>query len=140
MACINTKNQLVLSGSDEAIAALQQELKQQKIPSVKLGVSGAFHSPLMKPLQQPFDNFLQGISFLSPKRKIISTVLGRKIEADDKIKELLVDQFLNPVQFVKAIEVADDKIDFWIEVGAGKVLFHNICPEMLFLITNNFWL
>ncbi len=122
LACINTHNQVVLSGSDDAIASIQQLLKQQKIPAVKLGVSGAFHSPLMQPLQQPFDEFLKSISFHSPKRILISTVLGRQLEKKDNVHQLLVDQFLHAVEFVNAIEQADDKVDYWIEAGAGKTL------------------
>ena len=48
----NSSGQVVISGTKEAVSAIQSQLKAKRF--IPLAVSGAFHSPLMTPAAQAF--------------------------------------------------------------------------------------
>ncbi len=74
IAAINSPNLCVISGSNEAIATLEEELAQKKIAARKLQTSHAFHSPMMEPVLAPFTELLRKIKFGEPQIPYVSNV------------------------------------------------------------------
>ncbi len=123
VANYNSPKQTVISGDVEAIDQVIPVLKEKKARRVlKLPVSGAFHSPLMKKAQQAFDAFMQTVEIKSP------TILwgsnnSALIETDAAtIRSQLVKQFCEPVRWVELMELVSRQCDSCIEVGPGEVL------------------
>ncbi|MEM8780893.1 MAG: type I polyketide synthase, partial [Cyanobacteria bacterium P01_G01_bin.49] len=76
IAAVNAPELCVVSGTLEAIAALEQDLTIQNIPCRRLHTSHAFHSPLMQPIVRKFKEIIQQIPLNSPKLPFISNVTG----------------------------------------------------------------
>jgi acyl transferase domain-containing protein len=77
--------------------------------SIRLGVSHAFHSPLMRCIEAPFRAVLNGVRF-SPVREgisFVSTVRGRVVtSAELGSVDYWVHHMLLPVQYVAAVHCA----------------------------------
>lgn len=123
IAGLNAPRQTVVSGETEAIEQFQNHLRNKNIAAIKLPVSHAFHSPLLAKSAEVLRENLQKENFQAIKNTVISTVTGDKLSRDENLRELLCKQITSPVQFVEAIEKAEQSgIDLWIEVGTGKIL------------------
>ena len=94
----NTQDQVVLSGTDEAIGKAEALAKAQGATrALKLDVAGAFHSPLMQPAAERFAAALDNITLREPAFAVISNVTGQPVEDPQQIKRLLVRQITSPV-------------------------------------------
>ena len=117
----NSSAQTVASGSVEGITELEARLTEKGIKSVRLKVSGAFHSPYMKEASEAFRAYLDGVAFAGTADRVYANATGGKYTAD--IADLLEKQLLNPVLFRTAAEQAyADGSRIFVEVGNGKVL------------------
>ncbi|WP_208341649.1 polyketide synthase [Aetokthonos hydrillicola] len=74
IAAINGPSLCVVSGSTEAISALQVNLEAEEIICKQLHTSHAFHSPMMDPIVEPFAQLVRTIPLASPKIPFVSTV------------------------------------------------------------------
>lgn len=83
IAAINGPQSIVLSGERGAIEALLEQFKAKGVKSKALVVSHAFHSPLMEPILDRFEQFARQITFNAPRLPLISNVTGRMIEVDE---------------------------------------------------------
>ena len=91
--------------------------------AVILPVSVPSHCQLMEPAAHYLAERLQKVEFKEPTIHVINNV-DVEIEADpDAIKDALVRQLCNPVQWVKTIHrMSGDGVDTLVECGPGKVL------------------
>jgi acyl transferase domain-containing protein len=76
IAVDNAPQLCVVSGSETAIARLEQRLTNQNIAHRRLHTSHAFHSPLMSEAVDPFIEVLQKIKLQAPQIPIVSNVTG----------------------------------------------------------------
>src|SRR5262249_55909016 len=67
VAAVNGPAETVLSGDAAAIEALTGRLAAAGVRTQRLAVSHAFHSPLMAPMLQPFERFLQRLPCEAPR-------------------------------------------------------------------------
>ena len=74
IAAVNGPSLCVVSGSTEAITALQAELEAEEVICKALHTSHAFHSPMMDPILEPFAELMQSIPLSSPTIPFVSTV------------------------------------------------------------------
>jgi acyl transferase domain-containing protein len=107
VAACNGKLSYVLSGSEAAVKQLIALLP--RTGSIRLGVSHAFHSPLMQCIAEPFRRVLEKVRF-SPLREgvtFVSTVRGRAVSSAELADpQYWIDHMLLPVQFTTAVECA----------------------------------
>jgi acyl transferase domain-containing protein len=68
----NAPDQLVLSGSLEALDRGEELLAERKVRGKRLPVAGAFHSPLMEPAIAPFREVVEAVGFREPRVPVIS--------------------------------------------------------------------
>ncbi len=109
VAADNSQDQLVVSGRHENMDALAEELAQSGQGIARaLNTEGAFHSPLMKDVEEGLRKKLAKVRFKSPLRGIrfISTVTGkrvRRIGFNHKVKTNLIKQLVGEVKFRMAM-------------------------------------
>ncbi|MCA9033825.1 MAG: ACP S-malonyltransferase [Planctomycetaceae bacterium] len=114
---------LVVSGEKagcERAAELAGEAGGRAIP---LAVAGAFHTEIMSPADQSLADALAGVRISSPRIPVISNVDARPHSDPEEIRQLLVQQVINPVRWEDSMNylLAEGCSDFY-EVGPGKVL------------------
>ncbi|MBN1668765.1 MAG: amino acid adenylation domain-containing protein, partial [Anaerolineales bacterium] len=76
IAAENSPQGTVISGSTEAVEAIVAQLKEQGIKSKLLVVSHAFHSHLMEPILDTFEQTAAGIEFQPLQIPVVSNVNG----------------------------------------------------------------
>jgi len=119
----NCPGQLVVSGEhdavDECCAAAELEGARR---TVKLRVSGAFHSPLVARAAERLRPAVERVKFSEPIAPFMSTVTAR-VESAQRLAPLLVDQLTAPVRFTHAAsELVKEGVRTFVEVGPGNVL------------------
>jgi [acyl-carrier-protein] S-malonyltransferase len=130
-ANFNSPLQTVISGEPRAVSAAVRfsELKGGK--AVPLPVSGAFHSPLMKPAALAFSQILDSVEFKTPKFPVVPNALGQPVTDPNHLKELLKDQMTSPVRFTSTISSliemgVDDFLECWPKAYLGPMVRKNI--------------
>ena len=143
----NSPQQTVVAGDMAAVErfeALAKEGRSSGVKAIPLSVSGAFHSPIMRPAAEGLAEALADYTFGEPVIPVYLNATGRPFDefkvksaedndstgemdsaagTDAKVKAVMASQIQSPVQWQKTIEsMAGDGIDFFIEVGPGKTL------------------
>jgi len=122
IAGYNGPGQTVVAGALEPLQALNRRAVEAAVSYLPLRVSHAFHSPLVAPAADAFSATLDDISFGPLNKRIISTVTGEALPPEVDLRGLLHRQFIAPVLFAQALELAAKDIDLFVEVGPGSVL------------------
>ncbi len=119
----NCPGQIVVSGEDGSVEeCCEQAAEQGARRTVKLRVSGAFHSPLVARAADRLRPAIERVRFHDPTAPFMSTVTA-KIEPAQRLGTLLVDQLTAPVRFTQAArELAREGVRTFVEVGPGNVL------------------
>ena len=126
IAVLNEPNRCVVSGSTEAIAALEQHLAAQKIERRRLHTSHAFHSPMMDPILADFRQHCEQVKFQPPQLPYLSNLTGTWITtAQATDPNYWVQHLRQPVRFAEGVtqlchESAGKQI--LLEVGPGRTL------------------
>jgi [acyl-carrier-protein] S-malonyltransferase len=119
----NCPGQIVVSGENPAVdecIELAQEAGARR--TVKLKVSGAFHSPLVARAAERLRPAVERVHFKEPVAPFMSTVTAR-LESAQRMAPLLVDQLTAPVRFTQAAsELMKQGVQTFVEVGPGNVL------------------
>ena len=119
----NSEGQMVLSGKTEDLEQLIQILKENSIKNIKLPVSAPFHCDLMSNATKIMTNEINKINFKNGQNKLISNVTANEILDLYQLKSLLIKQIENRVRWRESvINMIENKVDHFIEIGPGKVL------------------
>ncbi|CAO2658458.1 Nn.00g061810.m01.CDS01 [Neocucurbitaria sp. VM-36] len=133
VANINSKNQIVLSGSIARIHTLLTNLRQfggHDPRHVRLKSDSPFHSALMKPAQdtmkrilyKPLENDRDIITWpgLMP---CISNVSGKPFQSKEQLKDLLARSCVETVQWWSSVKYLheEEKVRRYVGIGPGKV-------------------
>ncbi|KAL7923653.1 Adaptor complexes medium subunit family domain-containing protein [Trichoderma austrokoningii] len=137
IANINSKNQIVLSGSMERIKTLIAHVRQflgHDPRAVRLHSDSPFHSPIMKPAVTVMKNLLAKKSRVPGREEediitfpgimpCISNVSARPFQSKEQLKDLLARGCLETVRWWAAIKYLDqeEKVRRWVGIGPGKV-------------------
>ena len=121
----NNTEQIVISGEVAAVEAAMELAKAAGAKrAVRLGVSGAFHSPLMKPAEQGLKAALEGAKWSEPTMSVWSNVTAESNRSASTARDLLLRQLTSPVRWVELIRnvaKAHPGTTF-VEMGPGAVL------------------
>ena len=124
-ANLNSPLQTVISGNNEAVEEVQTLcLDNGAKRAIKLKVSIASHSSLMKPITNEFSKHLNEINFSLPEVPLYHNTTCSTAQSVDELKDSLAQQLHLPVRWVdtcKKILLHDHKYPI-IECGPGKVL------------------
>ncbi len=121
----NTDEQVVVSGE---IAGVERAMELAKEAGAKralrLPVSGAFHSPLMEPVEIAFSGAIRTTEFSDPEFPVYSNVTAEPCVSAADARTLLLRQLTSPVKWsaeVRAIAAAHPD-SLYVELGPGNVL------------------
>ena len=119
----NCPGQIVVSGEDPAVdECCEQAEVEGARRTVKLRVSGAFHSPLVARAADRLRPAIERVRFHEPVTPFMSTVTA-KVEPAQRFGTLLVDQLTAPVRFTQAASgLVREGVRTFVEVGPGSVL------------------
>jgi acyl transferase domain-containing protein/NAD(P)-dependent dehydrogenase (short-subunit alcohol dehydrogenase family) len=120
----NSPNQGVLSGTVSDIIDIEKICRKKKINTVRLPVSTAFHSELVKDAAQPFSDALKKVPINPTAVKVFSNTTGEAYPADaDEARALLGNHLIRPVNFVKEIEnLFNSGVRTFVEIGPKSIL------------------
>jgi [acyl-carrier-protein] S-malonyltransferase len=119
----NTENQIVITGSPEAVEKVSSLAANQGAKSIPLKVSGAWHSELIKGAQKEFTAFLDQIEFVKPESSVIFNVTAENATDPEEIKDLMARQLCSPVKWYDSMrKMIEEKVEVYTEIGPGKVL------------------
>ena len=119
----NADGQVIVSGDQERISSLQNELRENKIKTILLKVSAPFHCSLMKPAAMIMKNKIDETIFKTPKFEIVSNVNALPENNPTEIKKLLYKQIFSTVRWRESlIKMSKNGITNFVEIGPGKVL------------------
>ena len=124
IANINSQNQIIISGPVEQIDKSVELLKENNIKKiVKLNVSGAFHSPLMREANVSLNKVINSVNFKDSNFALYQNVYPNEIFDGKKIKENLKSQLCGRVNWLQIIKnMRTNNIDTIFEIGPKNVL------------------
>lgn len=123
IANYNGPQQLVISGTIEAIEKFSILLKEKNKKVIPLNVSGAFHSHLMKPALEELIEAIEDTEFHDASIPIITNVDSTITRDGKKFKEKLKWQLVSPVLWEDCVNcMISQKVDTFVEIGPQKVL------------------
>lgn len=123
IAAINGESITIVSGPMTSIYALEEILKTRHINSGRLNVVHAFHSRMMDPILDEFEQVAAEIDYKAPVLPLISSVTGKSMLMAPSASYWR--QHLREcVQFDTAIDqiLKDTSSAIFIEIGPGKTL------------------
>ncbi len=119
----NSPQQTVIAGEEEAVLAAGKQFADMGLRTARLAVSGAFHTPLMRPAADALAAAASAIPWKQPSLPFYSNVTGAKMEHIDDLPAYLCRHMTSPVRFTSQLAaIAADGCDTFVEVGPGKVL------------------
>ncbi len=117
----NSKGQVVISGTPEAVEKILEKVKAKRV--ITLNVSGAFHSPLMEEASEQFLSVLDSVSFNDAKVPVLSNVEPTATTNKEELKQRLSQQITGSVRWREImLQFTELEITNVIEVGPGKAL------------------
>ncbi|MEF8823974.1 MAG: ACP S-malonyltransferase [Desulfohalobiaceae bacterium] len=131
VANYNTPQQLVISGSVDAVDAAVELIKERRGRAVPLPVSGAFHSPLMQPAAEELAGFMDKLHWSDARIPIHMNVSATPERSAESIRDLLKRQIVSPVLWSQLIKDQWDRgVRSWLEYGPKGVLTKMV-PQIL---------
>ena len=117
----NRAAQVVISGTPTGVETILSSVKAKR--AVKLNVSGAFHSPLMKDAAIAFQTALDGATFGDAQVPVLSNVDPTPATAAAALKQRLSQQMTGSVRWREiSLQLAELGMERAIEIGPGNVL------------------
>jgi non-ribosomal peptide synthase protein (TIGR01720 family) len=124
LAGSNASSLCVVSGSTDAIEALQTRLFEQGVDCRRLHTSHAFHSQMMDPIIEPFTEQLRKVNLQPPQIPFVSNVTGTWITTTEATDPGYWARHLRQtVRFSEGIaELLQEPERVLLEVGPGRTL------------------
>lgn len=119
---INLGKQYVISGQKFVVEKAVERLKADKFKTIKLKVSGPFHTEYMNIPAQKLREKFENITFNRPTKDIYLNFTGKKYKGED-FKEIMTKQIKSTVRFGDCIDkMISDGVDLIVEIGFNKVI------------------
>jgi len=115
---------IAISGSNAACErAADMAQPAGAMRAVPLAVAGAFHTEIMQPAIESLSRALADVPMRQPKIPVISNVDAQPHNDPEEIRQLLVRQVVQPVQWEDSMRyLLGAEFDQFYEVGPGRVL------------------
>jgi [acyl-carrier-protein] S-malonyltransferase len=123
IANLNAPNQIVVSGAEQAVGRLCELVREAGGRTKLLPVGAAFHSDLMKPVQESLAAATSKLDWRDARVPLAANCCGRMLIAADDIRAALVTQTVSTVRWVDCVNaLVGAGVDLAVELGAGDVL------------------
>ncbi|MGV9612821.1 SDR family NAD(P)-dependent oxidoreductase [Nocardia xishanensis] len=123
IAAVNSPVAVVVSGDEEAVAALEQRFAGRGRKTSRLRVSHAFHSHRMDPMLTEFETVARDVTYHRPQIPLVSNLSGR-IAGDEVLEpSYWVQQVRAAVQFARGVDtLVASGVRRFLEIGPDAVL------------------
>jgi len=118
----NSPEQVVVSGTAEAVGRLAALAKGKGAKAIPLAVSGAWHSPLISGAEGELKDAIMAAKFGEAKCPVVCNVTGLPETDPERLKENLWHQLCSPVLWTDSLKDLEGLADVFIECGPKKVL------------------
>jgi [acyl-carrier-protein] S-malonyltransferase len=129
----NSAEQIVITGSPDAVRAAAEAAEAAGARAIALKVSGAWHSPLIQGAEAEFKAFIEAMPFMPPKCPVIHNATADTAPDPQQIQALMTRQLCSPVRWYDTmLKLAQAGTEVFVEIGPGKVLtglLKKILPE-----------
>ncbi len=124
IANINCSGQIVISGAHEALVRAMDLCRVRGARrTIPLQVSGAFHSPLMRPALEGMTEIVSTLGLRRPAVPIVANTTAQPITDAEAVKAELLGQLCGCVQWQRSIEyMVAAGVSTFVEIGPGQVL------------------
>ncbi|WP_371675376.1 SDR family NAD(P)-dependent oxidoreductase [Streptomyces sp. NBC_01276] len=119
LAAVNGPESTVVSGDEDAVAAVAARLEELGVRTRRLTVSHAFHSPHMDAMLEEFRAVARGLDFRAPTIPVVSTLTGRRATARELgSADYWADHARQAVRFHAAVRtLRDEGVTAFVELG-----------------------
>lgn len=123
IAAVNSPQSVVISGEEQAVLAIAEQLATEDVKTKRLTVSHAFHSPLMESILEEFRQVAQGITYHKPELSLVSNVTGKLAGDEVTTADYWVRHVREAVRFANGIETLHEQgIAIFLEIGPKPTL------------------
>jgi len=122
-ANFNAPGQIVIAGTQAAVARVSARVSDEKGKAIPLKVSAPFHCALMAPAADALSRALHPVAVAPLAFPVIANVDAKPNQDSQRVKGLLVRQVDGAVRWEQAIRfMHSEGVTHAIEIGPGKVL------------------
>jgi [acyl-carrier-protein] S-malonyltransferase len=123
-ANFNSRDQIAISGERKAVEKGTELAKERGAKrAILLDVAGAFHSELMRPARDKFQELIHKLEITEPKTPVVANVNAQAVTEPSQIKKLLAEQITMPVLWYQSTQrIYKEGVRNFVEIGPGKVL------------------
>lgn len=123
VAAVNGPENVVVSGAKAALAELVERLAADGIKATPLTVSHAFHSPLIEPMLDAFEERAAGVRLAAPSIPVVSNLTGHFADSTTFDARYFRDHAREPVRFMAGLrQLAERGCHAFVEIGPAPVL------------------
>ncbi|MFD6314826.1 acyltransferase domain-containing protein [Streptomyces nigra] len=123
LACLNSPQDVVLSGPDAELAEVARIAGQWDVSSIRLNAPFAFHHPANDAAASVLRETLKGLTAKPVGTPVYSPIAEAWIEEGKDLADLLATHLVCPVRFADAVRHVHDRgVGRFIECGSGDVL------------------
>lgn len=123
IAAINAPENVVISGAVSALDEMVEKLQGSNIEIQRLRVSHAFHSPLMEPMLDRFEQAAANVTYSEPRCSMISNLTGAPLSTAELNPNYWRRHVREPVRFAEGMaQLAARKVDIFVEIGPHTTL------------------
>jgi [acyl-carrier-protein] S-malonyltransferase len=121
---LNSPGQAVIGGTLEALDRAIREAKARGArQTIRLNVSGAFHSSLMGPAAEGMAEAVARTPFADARAPIVANSTAQPITSAEAIRRELLEQLRRPVLWQRSVEyMIENGVTTFVEIGPGRVL------------------
>ncbi len=83
IAAYNGPKNIVISGERATVQTVIEKLRNEKVKTQPLNVSHAFHSPLMEPMLDAFEQTARQVDYNAPRIPLVSNLTGQMLSFDE---------------------------------------------------------
>lgn len=124
VANYNCPGQYVICGDEEAVAAVEADLKTKGGKRcIRLAVSGPFHTRFMKSAGEKLAQLFEGMELKAPKIPVVLNYTGDFWNEEESLSDMLVAQVQNSVQLEASLmKMLEEDVDCYVEIGPGNTM------------------
>ncbi|MBV7339841.1 aminotransferase class III-fold pyridoxal phosphate-dependent enzyme, partial [Chloroflexi bacterium TSY] len=125
IAAINGPRNIVISGRRQAMPDIVADLTAKGIESRALRVSHAFHSPLMEPMLDAFEETAHTVSMHPLRIPLVSNLIGKMLPVGEQLDAKYWRQHIRePVRFATGIQtlLTQEQASIFLEIGPKPIL------------------
>ncbi|WP_127957634.1 ACP S-malonyltransferase [Serratia microhaemolytica] len=131
VSCDNGRQQQVVGGELAAIKTLINQLARSGVETIKLGVNGAWHTPLMREGVSQMRQALAGLPFFTPTCPVVMNCSATAEDDVAKIKENLALHLTHTVRW-------RESMDLWAAIGHCRYLEISNKKTLSHLLTEHY--